>query len=208
MNSNINNLNKFFVNHNTLIINSMTEQINLFYLFLISHFGKKHSYKINVKDEINLDKFNSDDLFNTSEVNVYLKISSKNLNIAIDKSDKKILFIDYKNFKSFSAKYLSINSYNIKLDIRDFFTNELSIQNKTLIDFILNSPEYTYSEVSKAMINQKNYLEPFKENHDDKIISIRKEIFKNRNNTNTNTKLFYSLIKKEVELKKFNFLTY
>lgn len=208
MTKNIKNLKEFLDSKNILIINAIDENTNSFYLYLISHYAKKYNYEVTIKEETYIDNSQSDDLFSSPKIEIYPKISSKNLNKALQKSDKKIFFIDYKNFKSLSSQYSSINAYNIKADMSLLLVDELNITNTELLNFLLNSPEYTYSEISKALINQKDYAKLLIDNNDDKIASIRKEIFKKQTDIKTNFKLFYSLIKKEVELKKFNFLTY
>lgn len=208
MSKNIKNLINFLDNQNTLIINSIDEGINAFYLYLISHYANKYDYEVVIKNEIAINQFQSDDLFFSPKIEIYTKISYKNLTGLLKKNDKKIFFLDYKNFKSLSPRYISMNAYNIKEDIGLFVLDEFNITNTELLNFILNSPEYTYSEISKALINQKDYSKLFIENHDDRVATIRKEIFKNKSLPKINIKLFYSLIKKEVEAKKFNFLTY
>lgn len=208
MTKNIKNLKEFLTNKNILIINIVDEGTNIFYLYLITYFAKKSHYTIQVKDEIDVCNIQVNDLFSSPKITIYNKISSKNLNLTLKTNDKKIIFVDYKNFKLLSSRYITINAYDIKADIRLLFTDELNISNQDLLNFIINSPEYTYSEIGKFLINQKDYSKLFIDNHDDKIAAIRKEIYKNKNDAKINFKLFYSLIKKEVELKRFNFLTY
>ena len=206
MSKNIENLNKFLKNQHTLLINTIDDRSNAFYLYLISSYAKELKFKIDLKDGSNIATLQEKDLFSLPLITIYQKIPSKKIDTLLKLKDKKILFLDYKSFKSLSSKYLSINTYDIKNDINFYIKNDLKISNLELQNFILNSPEYTYSEISKVQINSKNYLKLYSESSDDKIANIRKEIFTTKGAAHLDLKLLLSLLKKEVGLKKFNFL--
>ena len=206
MSKNIENLNKFLNNQNTLVINTIDDRTNAFYLYLISYYTKELKFKIDLKDGNDISTLQEEDLFSLPLITIYQKTPSKKIDTLLMSKDKKILFVDYKSFKSLSSKYLSINTYDIKNDINFYIKNDLKISNLELQNFILNSPEYTYSEISKVQINSKNYLKLYSESSDDKIANIRKEIFTTKGAAHLDLKLLLSLLKKEVGLKKFNFL--
>ena len=206
MSKNIENLNKLLNNQNTLFINAIDDRTNTFYVYLISYYAKELKFKIDLKDGNDVSTMQEEDLFSLPLIAIYQKTPAKKIDILIKSKGKKIFFVDYKSFKSLSSKYLSINTYDIKNDINFFLNNDLKISNLELQNFILNSPEYTYSEISKAQINSKDYLKLYTESSDDKIANVRKEIFLTKGATRIDLKLLLSLLKKEVGLKKFNFL--
>ena len=76
-----------------------------------------------------------------------------------------------------------------------------------LLNFCLNNPYLTFSEVSKYLINSSGYI---KENDvissNNFILEIRKEFF-NLKKIKRSLKNLYNL-KLKVKYKKFNFLTY
>ena len=210
MTKNIKNLLNFLNSENkssnVLMINTSEESLNYFYLYLISHYSKILNYKIIHKVENENNKVLEADLFIQQKILIYLKSKIKTEIELIQSNEKKIFFIDYRTFKSFSSKYLSINTFEIKKDIEFFLVEEMGLNNKEIINIIINNPEYTYSELSKININEKHEMLLVK-NIDDKITNIRKKIYKNKNEPNLDLANLYKLIKEEVNIKKFSFLT-
>jgi len=62
------------------------------------------------------------------------------------------------------------------------------------------------SEIEKTLVNKYDNIK-YKKNDKDDIANLRFAIFKLKKDQN-NLKEIYDLIKKETEVKKFNFLTY
>ena len=211
MTKNYTNLLKFLQSKNTpsntLVINNIEESINYFYLYWIKHHIKTLNYEIIFKDESHENISSDIDLFNQQKIFIYLKGNIRKKLEKLQTNEKQIFFLDYKSFKSFSPKYLSINTYDLKKDIEFFLKNDLDINNKEISDFILINPEYTYSEISKLTINE-NYEQVLIKKNDDKLANIRKEIFQSKNMQSVDLINLYNLIKKEVKLKSFNFLTF
>ena len=77
-----------------------------------------------------------------------------------------------------------------------------------MVNFLLQNPEYTYSEISKSSVHIDGFLKLLQENPDDKIATLRKLIYKTKAEAKIDIKQLNALIKKESVLKKFNFLTY
>lgn len=210
MTKNIRNLLDFLRSENKssniLIINTGEESLNYFYLYIILHYSKILNYKIIYNDESENNKVLEADLFIQKKIFIYLKAKIKNKTELMQSNEKKIFFIDYRTFKSLLPKYLSINTYDLKKDIEFFLVKEIGLNNEEIINSIFNNPEYTYSELSKINSNE-NHEELFVKKTDDKITNLRKLIYKNKNGTNLDLVNIYKLIKDEVNIKKFNFLT-
>lgn len=213
MTINIENLKKLILSEEllqkNLFINEINEKIDLFYLFLINYYANKYNFLTTVNSsKTNNLKSIQDELFMSKKLFIFRNIFKKDIDLLTENNDKKIFFVDYKNFKYFKAGNLNINAYSYQHDLRFFLEKELNILNENLINFLITNPEYTYSEISKAQINgiEKNYMISFAE--DTSITSIRKNIFNSKKEGNIDIKKIYFFIKKEVDLKKTNFLTY
>lgn len=199
------NVIKSFINSSIkeLIINDVNDHVKSFYISLFNFYANKANIKINYDDANN-----NNDLFENSRLIIYSEKNTKNINKIIDNNDKKILITDYKNFKKYNQKFLSINSYHYAKDIKYLIQDEFKIYNNELIFFCKNNPALVFSEISKFLINDKNY----KSNHDinneiDQVFNIRSSIYKLKRNEN-NLKELYHMIKKEVLYKRLNFLIY
>jgi hypothetical protein len=118
-----------------------------------------------------------------------------------------IALTDYKIFKQYQSKVGGINGYDYIKDIKYFIQEILKINNKTLIENIINSPELSYSEISKYLVSDVGYIKNISL-HDDTnfILEIRKDIFKLRKTNDI--KNIYFKIKDEAKYKKFSFLAY
>jgi len=184
-----------------ILISNLNEKVDLFYSSLLNFYASKKNIKICY------DTNHSTDLFELEKINVFNENNSKNIEKLINSEDKKIIVTNYKNIKKYH-ELLSINSYRYEFDIDNLITDEFSIKNDELRIFCKNNPSLVFSEISKFLINNKNYKNDMNINVDNNhIMHIRKSIY-NLKRENNNMKSLYDLIKNEVIYKKFNFLVY
>ena len=199
---------KFLVsNEQNLLINQVNDEIAIFYLNIIKFYADKQDIKIN--SEGNDDSVGSvNDLFGQKEIKIINITNTKKLAIALNKSNKKIVFTDYKNYKKLNTKIKSVNGYKFEEDIIFFIKDKLKINNDELLIYCKNNPVLLFSEISKYLINNNQYSSD-KTLFDEKnhILDVRKSIFEIKKN-NFNIKDLYFNIKKEAEYKKLSFLTY
>ena len=209
LNNNIPLIKKFLVNNDDkkLLINRLDEKIDQLYYYIISYFSKKSEFELKVVDSEDANLTQDNDLFGKPEVKLYKKIPSKKIETFLDNNDRAIFFVDYRNYKKFKDKHNSVNAYNYKIDIKYFLQNELQINNQLLLNNITNSPEYIYSEIEKFLVNNKYENSIFNENLIDGFLNNRKDLYDIKTKTPTNFVEFYNLLKKEVNIKKFSFLT-
>ena len=199
---------KFLIsNEDTLLINQVNSELEIFYLSIIKYYADKKSIKINVDDNYET-MGGEDDLFGQKEIKIYSITNTNKLSRALNSVKKKIIFTDYKNYKKINANFNSINGYQFEHDIVFFIRDELKINNDELLHYCKNNPVLLFSEISKYLINKNQYSSDQtlvdEKNH---ILDIRKSIFENKKN-NFNIKNLYLNIKKEAEYKKLSFLTY
>tara|TARA_B100001057_G_scaffold498838_1_gene607311 strand:- start:207 stop:839 length:633 start_codon:yes stop_codon:yes gene_type:complete len=208
-NNNIENIKAYILNNKPqkLIVNQVNEEIGQFYLYLIKYLSNKTNKKIKISFD---EKFTSgiDDLFGNSQIYIISLTSSKKIDEQINRNENIIIFTDYKNFKKYSPKLISINGYNNELDIANFIQNEIGISDKSLVDFCKRSPHLTFSETTKYLINNEGYIRDQSiKDETNFILDIRKKIFSLKK-AGFDIRKNYLMHKEEVAYKKFNFLTY
>ena len=208
-NNNIENIKAYILNNKPqkLIVNQVNEEIGQFYLYLIKYLSNKTNKKIKISFD---EKFTSgiDDLFGNSQIYIISLTSSKKIDEQINRNENIIIFTDYKNFKKYSPKLISINGYNNELDIANFIQNEIGISDKSLVDFCKSSPHLTFSETTKYLINNEGYIRDQSiKDETNFILDIRKKIFSLKK-ARFDIRKNYLMHKEEVAYKKFNFLTY
>lgn len=190
---------------NNLIINQVNDEIGQFYLNLFKFYGQKQGIYFKLSEHQSQNSGN--DLFGAISINIYTLTNIKKIEELINLNEKKIIFTDYKNYKKLISK-TTINGYQFEKDIEGFIKLEYNIINKELLFYCKNNPALTISEISKFIINEKNYLADHNiqeiTNH---ILEIRKEIYEIKK-SKINLKDLYSKVKDESRYKKFNFLTY
>ena len=207
-NNQISIIEKFLIsNEENLLINQVNDELGVFYFNVIKFYAGKQGIKIS--NEANDDYVESvNDLFGQKEIKIISITSTKKLAIALNKSNKKIIFTDYKNYKKHNSKITSVNGYKFEADIIFFIRDEFKINNNELLHYCKNNPVFLFSEISKYLINNNQYSSDQnlidEKNH---ILDIRKSIFEIRKN-NFNIKNLYLNIKKEAEYKKLSFLIY
>ena len=189
-----------------LIINVVSDEIGIFYLFVVQCLSS--TLGININFNANSENIsNNNDLFELKKINVFNTTSTKKIDQILSSKDKSIIFSDYKNLKKYQKKYQSINGYNFTNDLKKFLKDILKIENQDLIEICTKNPQLILSETSKYLINKNDYLKDKSIDFGiNKILEIRKNIFELKKGNNIQ-QLFLA-IKEEVNYKKFSFLTY
>ena len=206
--NNIEGINNFLDDkeNNHLLINQVSDEIGIFYLYVIQNFSNLLGININWNADTDNISTNTD-LFGLKKINVFNATSSKKIDQILLSNDKSIVITDYKNFKKYQKNYLTINGYNFSNDLNIFLKKTLKIENHNLIEICLKNPQLILSETSKYLVNKDNYLKDDSIHLEvNKILEIRKNIFELKKNGDLQN-LFLS-IKEEVQYKKFSFLTY
>ena len=188
-----------------LLVNQINEEIRCFYETVIKKISERFDIKINKGSEIT--NYISNDLFDDERIYINIFTNSKNIEEIFKSNYKNIIFTDYKNYKKFNKRCISINGYDFEKDLK-FFLSTLKINEQNLYEYCLSSPYYTFSEISKYSINSQNYsVDPSINSANNFILNIRKDIFLIKKYDIDGQKLLLKL-KTEVKYKKFNFLTY
>ena len=152
-----------------------------------------------------------DDIKDINEGSVNLFESKNTFYISFKKlkytgEENLINFLPYKDVKKYLNNGL-INAYEIDNDIKYLLKiNNLDNENE-LFEYLKLNPHMAQSEIEKLLINKKNVIFDNHQKSQEDIYSIRKEIFKAKNNGFDLRKIL-DLLKKEAALKRFNFLTY
>ena len=167
-------------NEEVLLINQVSDELEIFYLSIIKYYADKQGIKINVDDNNETIRA-EDDLFGQKEIIIYRITNTKKLASALDSFKKKIIFTDYKIYKKMKADFNCINGYQSEHDIVFFIRDELKINNDELLYYCKNNPVLLYSEISKYLINSNQYSSDQtlidEKNH---ILDIGKSIFENK----------------------------
>lgn len=221
----MNNIEKIeiFLNDNTnttLILSKVSEEIVVFYQILIQKIAEKNNVicrRINAYK--NLVEMTSPNLFDEKRAYVIDTIDAKNalkdLSEIEDKSQKFFIFINYASYKKNLTRSLQVNTYDFKKDMNFFLTDNSELpswDNKNKIEFLNfchNNPHLFFTELDKLKIKILDLSEHAGDGRTQEavtLLSIRKEIFKYKNDFSIKTLAkIYGLIKKEVRIKKFNF---
>ena len=189
-----------------LLINQVNDKICFFYVNLIETEAKTKAIKLNYNEEFIKEAVN--DLFVKEEIYIYFSNVKKNIEKCLKTNDRCIIFTDYKNFKVFANKVLTVNGYNYQKDINYYLKDIHLIKDSEIIDYCTSSPHLTFSELSKYLINSTNYIKENKiEEKSNYILEIRKNLF-DLKKFNKSPQEIYNNLKLEVRYKKFNFLIY
>ena len=205
---NISKIKDFIINENEskMIINQVSDNIGLFYTSVITNFCKAE--KIRVVKNLNLERIDSQNLFLDKEIMLFFSNNKNVVTKMLEMNDKIIVISDYKTFKQFTNRTLSINGYEYHNDIKKYIRNEHKVDDLNLIEFCITNPHLTFSEISKYLINSCGYIKDSGVSEKNNfILDLRKELFDLKRN-NRNIKSIYENLKKEIQYKKFNFLTY
>ena len=180
---------------------NIDEQTSIFYQYFIKEIlfqNKILLKKINDINEINQDSIS---LF---EENNSVYISFKK--IKYEGKEKLINFLPYKDVKKYMSSGI-INSYEIDKDIKFILQNNNLENEGELFEYLKLNPHMIETEIQKFLINKKDVVFSNGEILRDDIFSLRMEIFKAKKSKIDLRKLL-GLLKKEVLIKKFNFLVY
>lgn len=199
-------INKFVEgNSKTLFINTISEEINYFYLHYIEYLTDKFDIQL----VQNIDGNNqTEDLFEQQKITYMFENIKSKIDQLKDDNYKKIIFTKYSNYKIYINKYDCINTYQYTFDVKYLLEDIFKINNNNLLNYCQNSPYMVFEEINKYKINQVNHLVNSEANTSlDNLADIRKSFYENKSKKN-NLQEQYEIIKKEVLLKKFNFLIY
>ena len=206
--NNIIKIKDFIINENEskMIINQVSDNIGLFYTSVITNFCEAE--KIRVVKNSSLEIIDIQNLFLDKEIKLFFSNNKNLVTKILEMNDKTIVVSDYKTFKQFTNRTLSINGYEYHNDIKNYIKNEHKVDDLDLIEFCITNPHLAFSEISKYLINSYGYIKDTSISEKNNfILDLRKELFDLKRN-NGNIKSIYENLKKEIRYKKFNFLTY
>ncbi len=206
--NNISKIRDFIINENEskMIINQVSDNIGLFYTNVITNFCEAE--KIRVVKNSSIEITDSQDLFLNKEIKLFFSNNKNLITKMLETNDRIIVVSDYKTFKEFTNRTLSVNGYEYQNDIKNYIRNERKVDDLNLIEFCITNPHLAFSEISKYLINSYGYVRDTGISaKNDFILDLRKELFYLKRN-NRNIKSIYENLKKEIKYKKFNFLTY
>ena len=114
-------------------------------------------------------------MFDDKKIYLFNLSNSKQIENIAGSNNQKIIFTDYKNFKKYQKKYLTVNGYNFEKEIRFFLKFYFEKDDIDLINFSISHPYFIMSEISKYSINKISYRIDQSINSDNSSISqIRK----------------------------------
>ena len=193
--------------YKTLLINQVSEDIGLFYEIILDEMSPNYKVRIDKQPNVGYSN-NSDDLFQERKIPLCYLTNSKQIEDLSKNEYQKIIISDYKNFKKYQKKFLTINGYQYEKDIIYFLRKIYNINDENLIDYCVSLPYFTLSEATKYKVNETGYTTDTKSKSlNNFVLGIRKDIFMLKKSQIDIKKLF-SMIKNEAMYKKFNFLTY
>jgi len=203
--SNLDKIKNFFLdNENSILINPTNDKVLIFYKYILKFFAEKNGTQIYENEEIM-----SDDLFDLQK-KVILRntTSAKLIDHFLNSNEKFIIVTDYRNYKKFNSKVISINGYDYIKDLKIFLIEYMNYYDEKLLKIISDNIFYIESEITKFAVNPKNYQQSFFDHLiKDKIKQVRINLNKKHPDQNSLYEK-YKLIKLEYIYKKLNFLTY
>jgi len=203
LSENANIVEKFLKDKNNNIIFGINidEETSIFYQYFIK--------KILSQNQISLKKVVDINEINEKSINLFEKDNSFYISfkkIKYEGKEKLINFLPYKDVKKYMGSGI-INSYEIDKDIKFILKNNNLENESGLFEYLKLNPHMIETEIEKLLINRKNVVFINREISRDDIFSLRMDIFKAKKSRVDLRKLL-DLLKKEVLIKKFNFLTY
>ena len=216
--NNIEKINKFLKEDDGPMISlpKVNEEVVIFYQMLIQRLCKKNNILFQkIESYKNLVNIETHSLF--EDKNAYLidinnsKSAEEEISHIKNKDQRFFLFMNYASYKKNISKSIQINAYDFKKDISLLLNEDNEVtswDNQYRIEFLnycKNNPHLYFSEYEKSKIKIPLYSAN-KEDDSNTILSIRKNIFKYKNDfTIKILAKLYALIKQEVKIKKFNF---
>ena len=180
---------------------NIDEHKSIFYQYFIKKILFQNEIQIKKVDDINEINEGSISLFEENNT-VYITFKK----IKYEGKEKLINFLPYKDVKKYAGSGI-INSYEIDKDIKFILKNNNLENESELFEYLKLNPHMIETEIEKFQINKKDNVFSNSEILKDDIFSLRMEIFKAKR-TKIDLRKLLGLFKKEVLLKKFNFLTY
>ena len=180
---------------------NIDEHKSIFYQYFIKKILFQNEIQIKKVDDINEINEGSISLFEENN-SVYITFKK----IKYEGKEKLINFLPYKDVKKYADSGI-INSYEIDKDIKFILKNNNLENESELFEYLKLNPHMIETEIEKFQINKKDVVFSNSEILKDDIFSLRMEIFKAKR-TKIDLRKLLGLFKKEVLLKKFNFLTY
>lgn len=180
---------------------NIDEHKSIFYQYFIKKILFQNEIQIKKVDDINEINEGSISLFEENN-SVYITFKK----IKYEGKEKLINFLPYKDVKKYAGSGI-INSYEIDKDIKFILKNNNLENESELFEYLKLNPHMIETEIEKFQINKKDVVFSNSEILKDDIFSLRMEIFKAKR-TKIDLRKLLNLFKKEVLLKKFNFLTY
>ena len=208
-NNNIEKIKNFLIadSGKCLLINQVSEEIGSFYSSIINSMSIDRGLKL-VRETDNKNIIESNDLFGERKVMIFNLTNQKIIDELCSKSFSKIIISDYKNYKKFLNKLVTINGYEFENDIRYYLRNYFNIEDENLINYCISYPYFINSEITKYNVNKNNYESaPITNDVENFILEIRKDIFRLKKSS-TNIKKLFNAFQEEVKYKKFSFLIY
>jgi len=203
--SNLDKIKNFFLDSdNSILINPTNDNVLIFYKYILKFFAEKNGIQIYENEEIM-----SDDLFSLQKKVILRNTkSAKLIDHFLNSNEKFIIVTDYRNYKKFNSKVISINGYDNLKDLKIFLIEYMNYYDEKLLKIISDNIFYIESEITKFAVNPKNYQQSF---FDHLIKDKIKEVRINLNKKHPDQYSLYEkyeLIKLEYLYKKLNFLTY
>ena len=217
----MNNIEKveLFLNDNkntTLILPKISGEVDIFYQMLIRRISKRKNLRLK-KIEIfkNMDEAIAPSLFGDKYIYIIDTNITKNTFEELvkikDNSLKFFLFLSYASYKTNPLNSIQLNAYDYKKDLSYFVQQDQDFQSLTnkiktdFLNFSYENPHLFFSELEKSNVHTLSF-DQVKDYDNDTILSIRREIFKYKNEFSIKIlPKLYGLFKREVKIKKFNF---
>ena len=189
-----------------VIIDQVSDEIGVFYENIISHFCKIENIKV-ARDQV-LENSETENLFKEKKLKLFYSKNKSVIENILEKNFKAVIFSDYKIYKNYKSKMQTISGYDYKKDVEYFIKKILNIDNFEILEFCINNPPLSFSEISKFLVNSEGYIKEMSINKEKNfILEVRKELNLLKRKE-SGAKSIYENLKKEVKYKKFNFLAY
>ena len=189
-----------------VIIDQVSDEIGVFYENIISHFCKIENIKV-ARDQV-LENSETENLFKEKKLKLFYSKNKSIIENILEKNFKAVIFSDYKIYKNYKSKMQTISGYDYKKDVEYFIKKILNIDNFEILEFCINNPPLSFSEISKFLVNSEGYIKEMSINKEKNfILEVRKELNLLKRKE-SGAKSIYENLKKEVKYKKFNFLAY
>ena len=199
-----------------MVLPKVSAEVVIFYQLLILEVLKSKNFLCKkIENYKNINELIAPSLF--EEKSAYIidigmtKSIIEDLSGVQDKSQKFFIFVNYSSYKKNSLHSVQLNAYDYKKDMTSFIQQDQNFQsltNKSKNDFLnisYDNPHLFFSELQKSKVNTLSF-DQLKDYDNDTILSIRKEIFKYKNEFSIKMlPKLYGLFKREVKIKKFNF---